>query len=110
MGALVAGAISAVVGWGVNKLTQSTFTAVVCSGLFLVAMAVLPFSIAMPQSMYNYLLKGNIAKVFEAACYILPMEDILTCVCFIILCRYANVLWGIAMRIFHFISKTVGGQ
>ena len=109
MGTLIVGTIGAVIGWGVKKLTESTFSALVCTGLFMAAMTLLPFSIEMPQSMYQALLSSNIAKVFATVGYLIPIRDILTCTCFILICRYAGTLWGLVVKIFNWITKTVGG-
>lgn len=109
MGAIIAAAISGVIGWGVKKLTESTFTAVVCTGLFMGAMTLLPFSIELPNAMYHGLKSENISTFFGAVGYMVPLKDILVCICFIILCRYSGLLWGLGLKIFNWIGKTVGG-
>lgn len=108
MGAIIAGAIAGVIGWGVKKLTQSTFSAVVCTGLFMAVMTLLPFSIEMPNSMYKFLVNGSITKIFATVGYLIPLQDILTCTCFILLCRYSGLLFNLAIKLFSWISKTVG--
>lgn len=110
MGAIIIGAIGGVIGWGVKKLTESTFSAVVCTGLFMAVMTLLPFSIELPSSMYNFLIGGEVTKMFGMVGYLIPMHDILICVCFIILCRYSGLLFNLGVKVFNWISKIVGSS
>lgn len=110
MGAIIIGAIGGVIGWGVKRLTESTFSAVVCTGIFIAVMTLLPFSIELPDSMYQLLTNGTVTKMFGTIGYLVPMRDILTCVCFIILCRYSGLLFSLAIKLFNWISKIVGSS
>lgn len=69
--------------------------------VLVILITIMPFSLALPDSIYNFLIDNPISYVFGLVDYFLPLEFMLTCFLFIMLSKYASLLFSIINWIFH---------
>lgn len=93
-------ALSAAASSALKNLLKGIGKPALITTVFIAVLTLVPFNIALPQSIVDMLSKGSISKVFNLIYYFFPVDFALKCLLVIFLSNYVSLLWGMVNFIF----------
>lgn len=105
----VSGGFLAVLGYKiVDFFTNKTTSTLIVSSVFLGIFLLLPIDIRIPYSIYKVVVSEDVVVILNTIALFFPVNFILACFLFIMLCRHAHFLYKIYCSIASWLMKGLG--
>ena len=107
MGAIIGSALTVLTLKIGEFFTSKVGKTVLFASVFTALYVFLPVSISLPSSIYNALISDNVIMLLNTISLLLPVNFILTCFVFILLCRNLEILYSIFTVLSQLIVKAL---
>lgn len=77
------------------------------SSILLSLFVFVPFSIGIPNDVYNFITSGAIKKVFNSLYYFFPVDFAVSCFLILLLARHGQILWNMISWVFDKIKSSL---